>query len=273
MWREIPDDYDDGNYENGSVDPRNITARRTSWVLLIMLVSPLFSIASHAGYILAAWLTEPSKATETALIAVSLLVYTSLVFRQCYTANVKINLQFPCWSCGILLFPLLQFLGHVVRIFRHTLWHCDCHCCDKLPPHEDEQNNELQPLLIGQKDREPEKEPFNTQALCIVLGWGVLLVGSLAFIIVAFYEVPFKTLDLATYLLNIFQILIVVIAALITYKVFMFGEPEIHRFIKKVRKAFEEKEKPNNAHFDDLEAVGVITGNALDALIKIKEDP
>ena len=131
-----------------------------------------------------------------------------------------------------------------------------------------EDEDELKPLLTGQKERESAKESFNTQALCIVLGWGLLVVGSLAFIIVAFYKVPFKTLDLATYLLNIFQILIVVIAALITYKVFMFSEPEIHRFIKKVRTAFEDKEKPNRNHSDDLETVGVITGNALDAIIE-----
>lgn len=130
----------------------------------------------------------------------------------------------------------------------------------------------MKPILEGHMERESE-ERFNTQALCIVLGWGLLVVGSLAFTIVAFYEVPFKTLDLATYLLNIFQIFIVVIAALITYKVFMFSEPEIHRFIRKVRKAFEDDEEPNKDRFDDLEEVGVITGKALDAMIKMKPNP
>ncbi len=50
----------------------------------------------------------------------------------------------------------------------------------------------------------------------------------------------------------------------------MFSEPEIHRFMKKVRKAYEEKAQPVDDHFDDLEAVGDVTGNALDALIKLR---
>ncbi len=127
--------------------------------------------------------------------------------------------------------------------------------------------NDLKHLLEDRRKNDSETT-LNTQALCIVLGWGILVVGSLAFTIYAFYEVPFKTLDLASYLLNIFQILIVVIAALITYKILMFSEPEIHRFIKNVRKAYEEKARQVDDHFDDLEAVGAVTGNALDAIIK-----
>ena len=71
--------------------------------------------------------------------------------------------------------------------------------------------------------------------------------------------------------MNIFQIFIVVIAALITYKIFILGEPEIHRFVRKVRKAFEDKEKPDKEHSNDIEAVGVITGNAFNALINVAD--
>ena len=57
----------------------------------------------------------------------------------------------------------------------------------------------------------------------MMLGWGLLLVASLAFVVISFDEIPFKTLDLMTYLLNIFQIFIFVVAFLVTYKIFVLG--------------------------------------------------
>lgn len=90
----------------------------------------------------------------------------------------------------------------------------------------------------------------------------------LVFTIAAFHFVPFETLDLALYLLDIFQILLVVIAALIAYRVFTLSEPEISRFVKKVRFAYEEKAGQSDQNDDDMEAVGVVTGKALDAIIK-----
>ena len=247
---------------------RNLAIRRTSWVLLIMLVSPLFSIASHSGYILAAWLTEPSKATEIALITMAILIYTGLIFRQCYIANADTDMKHRCWSFHILLVLLYPFY----YCGKHCLKCCPI-CCSyygyymtKHMSFGTTDEKELSQLLEGRNKNEP-RESLNLQALCIVLGWGLWVVGSLTFTVIAFYEIPFTTLDLATYLLDIFQIFIVIIALLITYKVFMLSEPEIHRFIKKVRKAYEAKARPDNKHFDDLEAVGVVTGNALDAII------
>lgn len=46
----------------GDVTRRSLTVKvadqRMSWILLNMLIAPLFSLASHSGYILMAWLTE-----------------------------------------------------------------------------------------------------------------------------------------------------------------------------------------------------------------------
>ena len=251
-------------YNEDSRASQILVARRTSWVLLIMLVSPLFSLASHGGYILAAWLTGPSRATETALMLVATLIYASFIFRHCYAVNSKTNLKRKGWSIGIPLYFIWQSIQYSCK--------CCCQqniCAFMCSTRKDEAEDEMKDLLEGHRNRYADNI-FNTQALCIVLGWGTVVFASIAFTFIAFNEVPFQTLDLATYLVNIFQVLIVVIAALVTYKILTFGEPEINRFIKKVRKAYEDKTEPDNKHFDDLEAVGTVTGNALDSIIKLK---
>ena len=292
IWNN-PNDYDDIE------DSKKL---RTSWVLLIILVSPLFSIASHGSYVLAAWLTEPSKATETALIAIATVIYAALVFRQCYIANIEIKFQEPGWSIWILFSPIVQCLENCSKLYyTYRDYHKeksgndngesgndsnrgddnnsnggddnDSNGGDDNDSDDNDSNggrgmdsNDLESYLINPKGKS-SKELFNTQAICVVICWGFLLVGSLAFTIVAFYEVPFKTLGLATYLLNLFQIFIVVMTALITYKIFILSEPDLHRFLNKVRTTFEIKKRPGNAEYDDLEEVAVITGCVLDSMI------
>ncbi len=55
-----------------------------------MLISPILCLASHLGYILLAWLTEPSKCTT--------------IFLFCYFLNKHVNTQTFC---------LLIFLGFI----------------------------------------------------------------------------------------------------------------------------------------------------------------
>jgi hypothetical protein len=81
-------------------------------------------------------------------------------------------------------------------------------------------------------------KPFNTQAFCIVMEWSVLVVGPLTLTVIAYSEMPFQTLDLISYLLNIFQIFIVIITLLITYKIFMLNEPDVHRLLRQIRKTY-----------------------------------
>lgn len=247
------------SYDNDASDQKpEFVTRRTAWVLVVMLVSPLFSLASHGGYILAAWFTGPSQATETALMLVAALIYASFVLSHSYTANSNVQFKSRCWSIWIPLYFIWQGPRFIIcKCFRQNV------CCFKISI----QGQEMANLLKGERTEDSNKT-LNISALCIVLGWSTVVIGSISFTFVVFNEVPFQILDLAmTDLVNIFQVLIIAIAALITYKILTFGEPEIYRFIKKVRKAYEEKTKPEKDIFDDLEAVGIITGNALDAII------
>ena len=52
-------------WDINSKDKKNA---RIIWVLIGLMLAPLFSISSHIGYILVAWLTEPSKTAAIAIV-------------------------------------------------------------------------------------------------------------------------------------------------------------------------------------------------------------
>ncbi len=249
-----------------SKETQSIAIRRTQWILLFMLVAPLFSIASHSGYILVAWITEPSKATSVALIMTAISVYSFLLFRQCYVVNADIERKHPCWSILILIYPLCQVGVHIAYIVKY------CSCCKKCK----ENNNDgvlLEDVFKGpHKEKEPSKKlMFNTQAFCITIPWGILSTGSLAMVIISFYDLPVQTLDIVEYLLEIFQVFIVVIALLVTYKVFTLSEPEMQRFFKHLKEAYRKgRDNPLSdieGGIDHTEESGAITGKYMAVVI------
>ncbi len=251
---------------------------RTQWIMLFMLVAPLFSIASHSGYILVAWITEPSKATSVALILTAISVYSFLLFRQCYVVNAAINMKCRCWSICILLWPIWQVIVHIACIVKY----CSCKKCEKAEKgiedcigEKPEDGMSLIDVFKGQrKEKESSKILFNTQAFCITIPWGILSTGSLAMVIISFYDLPVQTLDIVEYLLSIFQVFIVVIALLVTYKVFMLSEPEMQKFFKYLNKQYRKggyNIQPDiEGGIDCTEESGAITGKYMAVLVKDK---
>lgn len=255
-----------------SDDHKKATNKRTLWILLYMLVAPVFSVASHSGYILIAWLTEPSKTTTIALISLAAIVYSFLIFRQCYIANVEVDAQnLKGWSILILLYPLYQSYIHCLSAMKLI----KNYGAYKYYEIIDEDPDELQSLLGRRKHGKKAERVFNTQAFFAIIGWGLLTVGTLAFTITAFQEVPFTTQDLITYLLNIFQIFIVIITLLITYKIFSLSESEIQRFMKTARETYITNrpkecvtaEQVKDDNIDDVEASGLLTGKLMEVVI------
>ncbi len=55
-----------------------------SVMFFFMLISPILCLASHLGYILLAWLTEPSKCTTIFLFCYFLIIYFHFCFGKCY---------------------------------------------------------------------------------------------------------------------------------------------------------------------------------------------
>jgi hypothetical protein len=91
--------------------------------------------------------------------------------------------------------------------------------------------------------------------------------GTVMLVIVAFYELPIATFDLLSDLLNTFQVFIILISLLITYKIVYISEPDIYPFLRKLRVAYRAERQQtendsvgNDRAINDVEAAGHIIG-------------
>ena len=124
--------------------------------------------------------------------------------------------------------------------------------------------------------KNPEPDEFNAKAFCITFAWGWVLAGTIGVILLAFSELPILTTAVLSDLLNTFQIFIILISLLITYKILTLTEPAISRFLQKVRdtyiaKSGEEMDEDhvirNRKDFDNFEAAGCLMGELADVVV------
>jgi hypothetical protein len=257
------DDFWESTYkgETEQTDNDRINIRQhTVWVVCFMLLAPLFSFFSHIGYIFAAWLTEPAQTTSVALIFLGITAFLFITFRQCYIANEKVKVT-KCLNWLILCCPCVQVLKCM----------CNCVCLflcmntlfrqekkkpsgnlleEEQPENTDEPTVKVEPKKGGlrlidlptienlTRGEVKVDQFFNTQSFCVTFAWGLPLVGSVAFLLSAFYELPVASYTLPLYLLNAFQVFIVIITLLITYKVLQITEPALHAFLRNMKEAY-----------------------------------
>ncbi len=224
---------------------------RTLWIVSSAVITPLFMLPSHIIFILAAWLTDPPQATSIALVSIGIFLYFFILFRQCYTINKEFDPTECClWSLFLPLYPIWAILIYALKIAISLIFRCcSCccmnikewrknykdeglFCCFKICKSEKQQeNSETIPLLPLHRRNEHislkmenKNKFFNTKAFCIAYAWGWVLAGFLALFFTALMELPISVFYLPSYLLNIFQVLIVVISLLITYKIISGGK-------------------------------------------------
>ena len=99
---------------------------------------------------------------------------------------------------------------------------------------------------------------FSIKSFCTACSWGWLIVGCLAFFISAFFVLPVPTIQLAQYLENTIQIIIVILAFLVTYKIFSVEETAIAKFLHKFRRNYHNKDIS-----DDAEAAGAMLNDVV----------
>ena len=129
---------------------------------------------------------------------------------------------------------------------------------------------------------------FDNKAFFVSFGWGWLILVIIMLALLAFWELPISAVNLPNYLLNIFQILLVVISVMVAYKLFFTDKPGMNAFIKHLRSSYRRSHKHDtsdvergsisnvsNLHkppneikmmynkYDDMEAVGQLVGEIM----------
>lgn len=265
---------------------------RLVWIMTLSLVAPFFAISSHVTFILISWLTDTSKASSVALICLAVLIYLFFMFRQCYMANAKVEPEkccfsrcSACWSCCLPLYPFLQCLKLVCACPYLTC----CRACREISDRVEGDETPLTDLMDFKNERfdnhgndngdanGDNADTFNTKAFCVVYSWGWVLVASVMLVITAFAELPIVTFDLLSDLLNTFQVFIILISLLITYKILSINEPDVYRFLHNLRDTYRTQSRRSGGRVngdiqdlrqvDDVEAAGCIMGELAEVLI------
>ena len=280
--------------------PNNVVTKnmkrndRTLWIVSSAVITPLLMLPSHIIFILAAWLTDPPQATSIALVSIGIFLYFFLLFRQCYTINRNFKTECCFWSLFLPLYPIWAILMYAPKIAKSIICRCCCkdECCTSYEDEDEDlcsfckyrscknfwkcegKKKEQEPIpllpVFARRNEvirlkiENKKHFFNTKAFCIAYAWGWVLAGFLALFFTALIELPISVFYLPSYLLNIFQVLIVVISLLITYKIIISGVPAVLRFMKSARHAYYDKgaegKNEDEEDEDEIEAGGLILG-------------
>ena len=204
--------------------PENINV----WIVIGMMAAPLLALASHAGYLLLAWVTEPARTTGVFLVGLGSLVFLFFMLKESYAMYTSREHENCKWIVSlsakhkwiVLLYtipfvlPLWTIVLHLASVVR--LW---CFYFKQKTPHE------RKPLIVATIEATASTRPaastdINFPAYCRACSWGLPAVGMIAFTITAFYSLPLPTFLLGEYLEHFLQITIVVGAFLLTYKFF-----------------------------------------------------
>ena len=157
---------------------QNYYLKSNRFKLLIVAVAVIF-VSAHVNYILAAWLTEPSKTTSVAILALALIFLLYIMNKFLYSF-AKARMEF------------------INEYWRKEL-------C----------------------------------TLCITIVGAIVGVTVICIEVAAFYVLPLPAVNLADYLENILQVSIVLVTALITYKIFD-KDSDATIFLKKFNQHFKQ---------------------------------
>ena len=214
------------------------------WSLFFIFYGTIFCVSSHTGYILVAWLTEPDKATWTVLVMIAILLFTFLMLRKIYSiisnrCECCIDCNNKCHSCGT---DYTTISGNNIEGDKSAASNSGDHSINE----------------------------FNCCYFISTLILGlVLVVCPVIAAFVAFLRLPIPVLELADYIENITQIVFVLAAVLVSYKVLQINESDVSRFLKELINAFRtKKDRPDYNGDDEYKESGKIVGEVFSVVVK-----
>ena len=189
-------------------DNSKLSEAKILWAMVGFLYVPIFFVCSHMGYILVSWLTEPTKTTSAFFLAITIIFILYISFRTIYQI-------------------FKTYVGPFSTHAEMSVWFLDKACS---------------PILCGCPCRNWKNEDcdkFSSIGLYITSIWSIPVATYAAGIVVGLYIIPLPTSPLATYIENTVQILLVVLAALVSYKIISFELSEMNIFFKSFKKSYE----------------------------------
>ena len=195
-----------------------------AFVLPILLATPLLCISSHIGYVLLAWVTEPSKCTTSLLLYYAIVVFFYFILRKFYILHQK--------KCIMLNFKKVNNVEQGV--------------CDRKNVHTSTQRRRYTFSVI-----EVQAERINPQAHCIVMFYSIFLVSITMMTIFIFRLLPIASQNLISYLFNALELMIVFISTQIAFRLFFSSDFNFREAVKSFRERFAQKREDTDGNLTD----------------------
>ena len=223
--------------------------KRNICIFISLLYPTVFCISSHLGYIFVAWVTEPDRTSSIVLVALVILLYFFLMYREIYHVNIPPKDA----KCHMRYMSVCAKIKHILEI--GVSYYKSCPKKSEKPSFELITNSVPYSSFQDSND----KVLCNLNALLIALSWGPVFIVPVSVILAAFLLLPIPALELASYLQSIVEIVLVLAAALVSYKILPFQDSDATNFLKNFRKSYKGSSDDHSVG-DEYEKSGRILG-------------
>ena len=240
------------------------------WILTLLLIAPLVCLASHAGYIIIAWISDPQHASSATFIALLSFFYYFISFRQLYTAlRRKSNFcksrccQRPTDNTSDVEEgrPLLlseqtkrgteqaAAVSSAQRPVSPREEYVTNSEAEEREPMQSEQGHEQEAADTSVTTVSPRKEyikwektkaKFDMRFCICEIFFGIVLVSIEVFVIYAIGWLPFRSTAASVDIFRLMQLSLLALAILITYKILVPDDSLEHRLMRSIAEANEQ---------------------------------
>jgi hypothetical protein len=218
-----------------------------SLIFPLLLVAPAMCIASHSGYILLAWVTQPSQSTTTLILYYFLSFYMFLICRMSYMLLSRVEDNVCRYAC------IRKSSGAP---------------SNEQPELTDVNHEELSESDAQHTNGQNKNASIKIGIFWVNLGLGFIYLGVALIFTMAIYLIPLASEDLFDYLFNVIQFMIVVVSTQLAYKLLAgkrFSFKRVMRHVMSVADEYKKKYDPTSGPVHEEESKTIVerTGDFL----------
>ena len=210
------------------------------WLLLFCFISPLFCFASHVGYLIIAWVSNPQHAWSATLVTLFSILFFFFMYRQLYIIFEKLNFSIlkkkdrsNCCSRTFccLCYNFIKNKHGRLRKLKEFVLDDDSVTEPITKPENTRTNTDTDTeTIIKLEDTHTDTNKdasrktsldFSFSAFFVSLLCGLFLIGIELYVAFALIELPFSTETSPTYVLSV----AVILATLVACKVLIINTP------------------------------------------------
>ena len=209
----------------------------------LMMATPILCFSSHVGYILLAWLTEPSKCTAIFILYYALIFYFFIAFNKFYSVHSRMKLSSTISKNEVKNVQCKVEGANDVNLEMVAVSaNGDTEGLPQAaPPTAEEEMDIMRRTCFGRFVSRSNTQYINTQAFCLLLLYGYFVVGIAVIFILIFLLLPISSENLVTYILELIQLVVVLVSTQLAYQLLFGSSFSFESVVKKFKEVYVEK--------------------------------